>query len=496
MPIKRFIYTMATASLLLAACMHTNEEEVSNARNQIDVVLVIQLPVFRQPILTYALGEADENLVRELDVLVFKVDPNDVSKEYFAYQTTGTNVSDEGNTTTQKFRVSLANGQKNQYRLVVLSNARQALAQLGNIETTEEKTDVLGRLVLSTNEAWNTSPGHVAYADMPMWGESGQVLINKNQSIGDIRLLRMLARIDVVVASEAQAAFRLQSVRLYNYNTNGLVAPFLEAAYWDGSNVLQPSVPQPSGNTQGPLVYAQPTQPGVSFVRDIYALEAKQVASSQYLETPCLVVGGVYANEGKETFYRIDFASRDVRGNVVFFDLLRNHLYNIKITHVAQSGYDTPQEAFASESVNIVSGLTVWNQGELTEIIYDDQYLLGVSKSSFAFPYNQLTDPQPSNELVVSTDFPQGWEVEKIVDASNRSVNWLITSQSTGAALQTQPISLFLQANDTDRERTATLTLKAGRLRYPIAVSQAAMNDLKIKTTNQADTAKVRHLHF
>ncbi len=55
------------------------------------------------------------------------------------------------------------------------------------------------------------------FTPIPMWGESGLMKRDDDSKISGLKLLRMLARLDVALATDtAKDQFKLKSVRVYN----------------------------------------------------------------------------------------------------------------------------------------------------------------------------------------------------------------------------------------------------------------------------------------
>lgn len=443
------------------------------------------IPEGNQSRIVFELTEADDNNISEADVLAFRVDINDNTKEYFAYRAQGENISDNGATNKKKFTVSLLKGGSDKFRFVVLANARKELDALGDISTSGLKQEVLKRLISHHSGKWITNKSDAEYTDIPMWGESGQISISDNtNTITGVFLIRMLARIDVAVEVPVQSKFKLKSIRVYNCNTYGHIVPNTEPAYWDGTQVLKPTLPIDPGKELGPLIYDQLTTPDIEISKDIYIYEAPAVGNNENSKATCIVIGGEYNNEGKETFYRYNFANTDGNGKITYFDIIRNHLYNVKITNVQASGYNTPQEAFNAQPINLVADVTVWAQGGLSDVIFDGQYILGVSKSEFILPMTAHTIEDTDNKLVVGTDYPDGWTVSAITDNDGNAVSWLTTTPQAGVPNVKITLNLLLTENNTSNEREANVYIKAGRMEYIVKVKQTTIANVNLSLTD------------
>jgi hypothetical protein len=121
--------------------------------------------------------------------------------------------------------------------------------------------------------------------------------------------------------------------------------------------------------------------------------------------------------------------------------------------------------------VNIKANVLQWDNPDITQIVFDGQYMLGVSAGALEFSKELRNAQSEDNVLQVVTDYPQGWKVSKIVDGSDITVTWLSLSNTQGS--QGAPVStqLTMTAN-TGSTRTAYIQLEAGRLTYVITVVQ------------------------
>lgn len=491
--------------LVLTSCVDDSMDsglglDSPSGKNYVDVTFGINMPAQGKSVATYALSESDEDEVKTIDILAFKVDGNDNTKEYFAYRIQVNTIEDDGATNKKKFKATLQKDGANQYRFVVLANARDDINNLGEIATSSLKEEILQQLII-TNYQWSTDVNAGDYRPIPMWGETSQTTVSDNtKSIDELGLIRMVVRIDVLVDPAAQSNFKLTSVRLYNYKTRGHIVPSTNASHWDGTKVLLPTVPDPAASYPGPLLFDKMTTSGVSLIRSIYVLEAQAVGANNISEATALVIGGIYNNEGDETFYRIDFANKEVNGSVTYLNLLRNHLYNVKITSVKAAGYDRPETAFQLKPANITSDVLVWDQGGLSDIAFDGQYMLGISQNTFNLPLNQRTVSNTDNKLVITTDVLSGWEIYKIVDVNDNAINasWLTVDKYFGDPTIKTTISLLTTVNNTLASRTAYIYIKAGKLTQVIKVNQSAILEIGLSVKNNLgdDISQLRFNSF
>jgi hypothetical protein len=440
---------------------------------------------------TRAITAAEENAVRTVDVLAFRVDG---TRETFLYSATGSlSPANTPGSATLQFVATLRQ-QDYQQRLVVITNAHEQVSALvgGTNWVGSDKATMLAGLRYSLSggqDRWNaTSPAD--YLALPMWGESTPEIITASTRNlpSPVCLMRMVARIDVQLDNNVAGLtglFKMKSVGLYNTNTGGRIVPDAASVVdtqTDGTrylNVTAPTVPtdlQPYASRRlGPVDYTDFTAPGatdVAMTGAIYTFETSAATASA--EATCLVVGGLYDTDTTPTYYRVEFYAP---GTTTRLDILRNHRYLINIASVAGRGHATPAEAFSSNAVNMTANILVWNQPSLDNIVFDGQNSLAVTTGRVALEGNVYSTASAGGENVVSvyTDVPDGWQIVSIVDSNGTSPSlWLNAATLAGpGGTTTDMVIQTMSPNGTDADRPATITIAAGRLRLPIVVTQS-----------------------
>lgn len=424
---------------------------------------------------TRAISDVDESEIRTIDILVFKKNASD---ETFLYKTHGANISGTGN--TRSFTANLKNSAdaSEQHRFVFLANLRtQVDAALPSFTTATTKQQALDAIAFSASAAWNTASSS-NFTPLPMWGESAGTYVVTNQlkasDVGTIALMRSLARVDVGLNFSGESVlglsnFSLSDVQVFNYMDRGAAAPL--PANLSAGLAVTPTVPATAVRTAGPLTYSHAT-PGNSFIREIYLAE-NAVTGNKSTEA-CLVLGGYFNGSPTKTWYRIDFFKRMVNAGdpQVRLPLLRNFRYKVNITAVDGPGYATATEAFNANAANLKAEVLVWDESSIKEIVFDNQYMLGVSQSSYLFDSGARTALSADNSLLVTTTVPTGWSVDKYTDELGNPVTWLSLSPATGAVGTTTSTRLI--ASFADDYRKARVYLKAGKLTAMISVTQQA----------------------
>lgn len=421
---------------------------------------------------TYALDESDENEVRTIEILLFNSSTGEYIKEPIYSNTISDNPE---NIRIKTFTVKVLEGT---YDMVVLANSRQNVTTiLNDINEGDSKESVLEKLLVHNTGKWNTDSGSNGYIPIPMWGEISAVTVTSEMlSNIPLTLLRMVTKVDVTLTSEdAKTKFELKSIRLYNYNNKGYIAP--TPINWNSEDniVIAPSIPslatKPENPEQSPLLYdGAAINNGVSCTSEIYTFEALAGSSSNLHSNTCLVIGGIYENDSNETYYRIDFTNTS-ETTVTYLPLLRNHCYKVNITALGGAGYTSPEEAFKYPTFNVESEIISWNESKITDIVYDGQYMLGVSQREYVFSREERAIYSDDNVLSITTDYPEGWKIEKIIDEEGTPIgDWLNLSIQNGDAGTTIDVSVILKENELPEPRKGFIHLVAGRLRTIIQV--------------------------
>ncbi len=420
---------------------------------------------------TYAMNDEMENHIKEIDVLAFQVYGD---KEIFSYRAKGKDITNKGNSYNEKnFVVELMSDEDN-YRFVIIANARNEVDDLmTKVTKATFKENVLNLLVSEKTGIWN-SQSISNFDAIPMWGESPQMNIQEGTSIDDILLLRVLARVDVVVDSNV-SNFQLKEVHLYNRYTRGQIVP--DKKNWDEDPIVRriigPTLPTLTGKTLTGDFYSNTTQ---SFKGRLYTYETDMVEVKKPLDATCLVVGGEYNNEGKTTYYRIDFqgiledesgggggtppgggggGGGPVGGEDYYKPLLRNHLHEIQIRSVSKKGFESADSAFYYKNANMEVNIERWNQVDI-KAAFDGNYFLRLGTSV----YNVTQLGINNAKISISTDDPGGWSCS--VDSQ---YNWI-------KVVSTSDNSLVFNVEASSNKREGQILIKAGSVTKTIFIRQ------------------------
>lgn len=461
-----------------------------------------------------AIGTDEENAIDNIYVLAFKVeyDQNSttIKSETYDYSAIGIkSATNTGGTSSQSFTVKVKVKDYDQ-RFVVITNAEDAVTTLTGDHAAwygKDKADMLAKLKVSletSEDRWKVISAS-DYTAFPMWGESGAEKITGsiNSLSMAIPMLRMIAKINVQLdetVSGLTDKFKMKSVHLYNTNTSGHVVPSAAAVKEEirSTNqrylvVEEPTVPSDAVLSKGPIEYTDFTAPGtpdVAMKGAIYTFETKAPSNEDRMKATCLVIGGLYGDDTNETYYRVDFFESDGK---TLRDILRNYQYVVNITDVKGRGHESVDVAYKSKSVNMVAETLYWNEAGLGNNVFDGQNILSVSQDSYFFSRDAKISKEEDNVLSIMTDYKttaaggkSGWYVEKIVDANDETadVTWVDLSQRNGTADNPAEVFLTVEENSTTTERSAIIWIAAGRLRYPMKVTQSLTPALGIQVVD------------
>lgn len=446
------------------------------------VTIAIQVPGGTAPA-TRALSVKDENAVETIEVLVFEKGGN---YKYTAYSTDIENVG--GNHAEKKFTVKLIKGE---WDLVVLANSRAMLKDAfpNGISEGETRANIANAVVAEMNDKWGTdSEATSGYRDIPMWGDRAGVKVEGNLVLeGDkgVKLARMLARVDVSLSIEAQDNFELEEIYLYNYNTQGTLIPL---SGWSESESIAKAPNVPAGSTlltDSPFLFdkGEITEEGIASRGEIYLFESEEGDVDNLDKNTCLVLGGIY--DGKTNYYRVDFAN-NVGEKIEYLPILRNHRYLVEVQYVTGPGFETPKEAFDSRPVNIEVGVLPWNEREMSDVVFDGQNYLSVSRGVVELSRTSYTrEDDESNQIIIKTDYTDrdeaeksGWKIVAITEEDGETKlvgDWISVDSKfmKGDPNVAVTVPLIVKENDRGEERTGLVHIKAGRLEYRVKVVQS-----------------------
>ncbi len=479
---------IGTGAAILTSCIADNNWE-NGDRNTTDqetpVKITLQMPSASAPG-TYAISAIDENCVDNIYVLAFKrvpVDEAHPSGWGYVYSSEGTSIIDKAGENPDKafkqFTVTLIKDKDNEQTLVLLANVRSQFEELGVIGPGSDKDKLLARLLYQNADKWNANndgnnPDDVnRFRPFPMWGETHVTINDATTQIGEVKLIRSIARINVAVADDVNN-FKLNEIYIYNSKNTGKVVPDPKNLVDGEFRVNAPTIPAGSINNATPLRYVVPLGMEKAFLRTIYLFEAQRTTADKSSEATCLVVGGTYGSDNKITYYRVDFFEKDENDKYTRDSraILRNHSYNLNITHVNEKGLDTPEDAFNSKAINMTIEINDWDD-TYTDVTYNGQYYLKVDRN----PVRLSGDPSTDNKVIVKTDWPDGWTAA-LVDPSH---TWFTLQTTSGATGVDAELVFDVTSNlDGTESRQTIIRLTAGNLTKDVIVIQSTDTELAL----------------
>ena len=376
--------------------------------------------------------------------------------------------------------------------------------------------------------------------ELPMWGVSDPVRVEHSAGavpkLGTVYLVRAVARVDVGLnlsnMSEGASTFdekaggiegiTLTKVFFYNTNTTGRVSPFENRIYWDEANrkAKQPSIPDPAPAVTGKIDRTSSIVDEKILLREVYVPEAVNVPTAatqggngetlpennteNYLKRPYIVVGLTGADKSrpdKETFFRIDYLKRtgaEADATYEYLPLLRNHRYLVNIKAVGGPGFDTEEDARKGPAANIMYNVVVWNESIMSDVLYDGQYMLGVSADHFTF-YRE----GGSLTAKVQTSWPEGFTVEGLPAWISYSIKpsdpdkTAPTDEKTVTFTVTEHVDASRRWPEKPEDAQNTLKaayVKAGRMKWFLGFEQS--KDINVTLQIFADEACSRPLEF
>lgn len=414
--------------------------------------------------------------------------------------------------------------------IVVLANLTEA-EKARPVKLGTKKTDILKSFAYSVDK--NTD---FATTGLPMWGEVTQVTVDQNAGAVStltetIHLLRAVARVDVGLNmkekgtegkdgdfdetsqtlistivdpannSSKRVKWTLLETKFYNAATQGLVAPAEGNYKLDGTKLkaTAPTLPQTPGKQT--LTYAVTDN---LLKRNIYVPEVDNpdptvtqngnetdpTKDTKYMDRPYLILKLQYdevddSNNVKAggangtTYFRVDFLKREgeeATAKYTYLPLLRNYRYKVDIQNIGGLGFDKEDDAKKGPSANIMYNVLVWDESEMSNVVYDGQYMLGVNDDKLTFYKDGGT-----YSIKVQTSWSKGFEVKGLPD-------WLevesIKPTDATADKPTDEKVVTFKVKDpaaVTEIREGKAYIQAGRMRWDLDITQLNTLDLRIE---------------
>ena len=228
-----------------------------------------------------------------------------------------------------------------------------------------EEGQLIGRLLANGAEHdvyWN-------YRDLDKIDEGFKTQLQ------DVPLIRNYVQIRLDKSALTASNFILDAYALYNVPTKGTVAPYNPSSAYKFANFV--------GNNNQCQSYShmldivkyvgnEPFDDGSFLDKTISESDWKKPDVPTYIyershsntdQPTCMLIKGRYvssgtpANDTPSTYYKLDFVYDDLQtGYKVYYNLLRNFIYTMKINAVTGPGYDSVEEALKQPASNNIGG--------------------------------------------------------------------------------------------------------------------------------------------
>lgn len=423
---------------------------------------------------------------------------------------------------------------------------------LANLTEKEKGREVSGKKdeILKTFAYSVAQDTDFSSVGIPMFGEVTQVTVD--QSTGavptldkTVHLLRAVARVDVGLKMSAvgtsgkdsdfdetaselistivepadesskKVKWTLLETKFYNAATDGLVVPAEGNYSLDGTKLKATAPTLPATPGKQDLTYEVTDN---LLKRTIYVPEVDNPdpeatqngeettpeAQEQYLERPYLILKLQYeevddANKVKDggakgtTYFRVDFLKREgeeATAKYTYLPLLRNHRYKVDIQNIGGLGFDSEDDAKKGPSANIMYNVLVWDESEMSNVKYDGQYMLGVSKNMV-----KTYKSGGSMQFNVQTSWPKGFKIEDLpegftVEPTPSAGNTFATTDEVTLSL-TPPDNWApegeLKEDKEGKYKEVPLTIVAGRMKWNVRVRQYQFDKVDIQFFRDRD---------
>ena len=311
---RKFISILAVI-LFFISCNDEVEIPAGNdAGDGIKVRMVITIPFSTGYSKTKAgIGQPiHESLISEVQVLVFE-------DRKYQYRVPGISINSN---TEQTTFTALLKASPLPVELLILANTDEAV--ISNEPSSGDSKDVVKKKI---NRQFDN-----LVSNFPMYGEyefPAGLSSTEKQEITGIKMLRSIARVDVIAAKVNSRMF---------------------------------SVAEEDGN---------------EFSAQLYLPEASSPAESDRVSNAtCVVVGGYYNGSDKMSYYRMDFDPDNKENS--FGQILRNHKYIFNVKKVSAPGWDNPDDAANNRSAHIMVEVQQWDDNTI-DMSFDGEHHFGVS---------------------------------------------------------------------------------------------------------------------
>lgn len=319
--------------------------------------------------------------------------------------------------------------------------------------------------------------------------------------------------------SSKKVKWTLLETKFYNAATDGLVVPAEGNYKLDGDKLKATAPTLPTNPGKQDLTYNKVTNnllKRIIYVPEVdnpypkatqNGTETDPTKDTKYMERPYLILKLQYeevdeANKVKTgvtpgtTYFRVDFLKREgeeATAKYTYLPLLRNHRYKVDIKNIGGLGFDSEDDAKEGPSANIMYNVLVWDESEMSNVKYDGQYMLGVSKNMV-----KTYKSGGSMQLKVQTSWPKGFTIEGLPEGftvkpaaipDGGAANTFETTDEVTLSL-TPPANwnpdpdgkVKVKKDEEGKEyKEVPLTIVAGRMKWNVQVRQYQFDKVDIQ---------------
>ncbi len=415
---RKIIATLLFGAFMITAATSCITDEKQNGKSPVetggDTQLLLRLKTpgnFSVP--RTRMTTAQENAIENIYVLVFDDDNELVAIKQGGNIENSTTPPEENYSGQSTFTITLpASRADDRSKLVVLANAGEIIGETIGTDFTDYSgptryADVVAAIVEHEFSFGNFSSDHTN-PTIPMWGETGHIVISPINSNLTVTLTRALARIDVGVGAlpvnvdgvwqwngrdgqGRQIPFKLTDVYVARPNYKYSVIPNITMLSSDKPTVPEGAVypnfstHELSNNDNDQNYYYSLPSLYVPEA-DVFITQDGTLRDNNHENRMAVVVGGYYdangngdfTDDGPECYYRIDFAK-----NGSLMNVLRNHLYQFNISRISGRGHSTVEEAYRANDLNMMVNILDWDADDIPS------HLVG---RAFTVTVNQVED--------------------------------------------------------------------------------------------------------
>ena len=401
---KKYIYILTALLLGAVSCSVDGpaSPDVNEKDGKVEFIMKVTLP---EPIIVTKGAMADQPVIDNLFVAVFG------GEGYLNDYTRAVRCDADGNNLSQDWS-EITNGTSFYFKVTL--TATQSLRHVHIIANGPDQLDfntyedqLMNHLVTT-----GTDGAYWQYFELPrgtVKADGETPTDEATAAFNNIKLIRNFAKVSVSVA-ESVSNFTLIGFNVYNTTTAGSYVIWDGSKYLTGyetyskipdlSQVYPPFVPEEAGYNS-----AAPTTTETYDTSDKFIYERPVGTDNR----PYIIIKGRYGSDEMDTYYRIDFVTRD--GD--YLPIYRNFEYKIILTSVAKSGVTDPAQAKASNS-NVSSLIETENLSDIADgvsrlyVMWLDQTYMA-AQNNVAFKYMYLRDAANDTESTAATfSFPDG----------------------------------------------------------------------------------------